>query len=237
LAGRALALARSGNPDVVIYDYVGFGSRDDLAHTRSASSALLGIDPTDVSALLSLGAYAWTKLIRRKHLRALGIQFPPGLTYEDLPFHWELLTQTDRVALLTERLCFYRQRSGSIVRRTDESRADHILAYDLIERSLRKHALYARHRDVFIRQRLRSFRVVYDTIAPAHRDAVRAMVRERMDADHWHAASYDLLLDRTTRDFLLALRGERGASLRRATWLAVRWLYRTLVPSGGTRTP
>ena len=124
LCRKAYECAEREMADLVIYDFTGFWAKQDLREDGELPSRLEDIDPTDKAALLALNAYAWTKLVRASHVRALGLQFPDGLTYEDQPFHWALLTRTDRVALLPERLCFYRQRQGSIGYRTDLSRAE-----------------------------------------------------------------------------------------------------------------
>ena len=148
LCRKALACAGSSAADLVIYDYAAFRSDVDLAREQSLPSQLTGMDPRDTAALLALNAYAWLKLVRAEHLRALGVQFPPGMTYEDLPFHWDLLARTERVALLPERLYFYRQREGAISFSSDWSRADYTLAFDLVLAALIAHGLYPRYREV-----------------------------------------------------------------------------------------
>ncbi|MBI4915343.1 MAG: glycosyltransferase family 2 protein [Acidobacteria bacterium] len=228
LCRKALACAESSGADLVIYDYAGFWSAEDLGREQSRPSSLAGVDATDRAALLLLHAYAWTKFLRASHLRALGVQFPAGMTYEDQPFHWALLTRTDRVALLPERLCLYRQRRDSIGYRSDWSRANLALVCDQVRDDLVRTGSYERYRETFIRHRLQAFRVVYDTIDPTHRKAVERMVVERMDADHWAAAHSDRGLDRRTRDFLLALEGDVAAKVRRSLWLLARDCYRLL---------
>ena len=226
LCRKAYECAEHAVADLVIYDFAEFWTKEELGGKRRQPSRLEGIDLTNKAALLALNAYAWTKLVRASHVRALGLQFPDGLTYEDQPFHWALLTRTDRVALLPERLCFYRQRQGSIGYRTDLSRADYILVGDLVREFLVQSGLYRDYRDLFIRHRLQTFRVVHDTIERRHRPTVRQMVGDRMDDDHWEAVRADRALARTARDFLLAMDGNLLAKTRRSLWLVARQCYR-----------
>jgi glycosyltransferase involved in cell wall biosynthesis len=228
LAAKAMARAKSSTADLVLYDYAVFRREAQLQAERSVPSRLLGVDPADTHALLSLNAYAWTKVVRAAHFRRLGLAFPVGLTYEDVPVHWELVTRTERIALLPERLYFYRQRAGSIGVRTDLSRADFARVYDLVYDSLSARSLLERFGELFMRQRLRSFQILHDSIAEVHRPAVRSMVLSRMDDQHWRVVRNDPGLDRDARDFHLALRGHWGARARRAVWRAARAMSHTL---------
>ena len=81
---------------------------------------------------------------------------------------------------------------------------------------------------MFLRDRLRAFLEVFDTIDPRHRPRVLELISERMDLDHWDAVHDDPLLDRRTRDFLLSLHGSKIATARRTAWLATRWCYRAV---------
>jgi glycosyltransferase involved in cell wall biosynthesis len=229
LCRRTLNCAEASQADLVIYDYAIFADNDDLERNRRKESSLVGVDPSDKIGLLRLQAYAWTKLIRTEHARLLTLRFPDGLLYEDVPVHWMLVTLTTRVALLPERLCFYRQRRTSIGYRTDRSLLDHIYIYDLIREYLRQCNMYDFYRDYFLCRELSNFCIVYDSIDPSYKQEVLKLVNQRMDSEHWdYIRSKKPLNRKTTRYFYLGIGGSIMAKIRRALWLSARYSYRIL---------
>ncbi|HNU01165.1 MAG TPA: glycosyltransferase [Acidobacteriota bacterium] len=231
LCSNAYECASSKDADLVIYDYSSFSSDSDLHRGSAHDSRLNGLDPHDKAALLSLFAYAWTKFIRTEHLLKLGALFPVGKTYEDQPFHWQVVLGTKKVGLLPKRLYKYRQRAGSIGYRSDWSRADYALVYDDILDFLRSCGLFEEYRPIFIRQRLQRFAVTHDTISPEFRHRIKQLALQRMDREHWQIVHSDRLLDRRTRDFFLYLEGDWMAMLRRRAWMAARAGYRLFRPA------
>jgi glycosyltransferase involved in cell wall biosynthesis len=234
LCELAYGAAASSAADLVIFDFAGFTTIGDLAVARERPSDLVKVDPGDTEALLSWKAYAWTKLLRTTHARTLDLQFPVGLTYEDILFHWEVLTQTPRRALLPERLCYYRQRLGSVGSQTDMRRADYLRVYDRVEAHLRSRGLYEAYGRAFQRKRLGAFRELYDTIDPRHRAEVRGMILDRMNEESWPIAVDPREVGPRTSQFFRALRGDWTAIAGRGVWLAARGAWRRCATSRTT---
>jgi glycosyltransferase involved in cell wall biosynthesis len=225
LCRKAFECAEANRADLVIYDYVAFEDKNKATRIRGRESTLSQVDPSNKEDLLNLNAYAWTKLILSDHVRSLQLRFPDGLLYEDSPVHWALLTTTSRIALLPERLYFYRQRPDSIGYRRDRRLTDRILIYDRIREFLLDRSLYPDYRDSFLKQQLGVFYSVYDKIDRPFKRDVAAMIRQRMTDEHWHYVA-EGQLPGSVRDFFLSLQGKVVARLRRSIWLLARWCYR-----------
>ena len=231
LCRKVFDCAEKNQADLVLYDYAGFWTNDELEKNRRKDSTLGKVSPFDKTGLLALQAYAWTKLIRTSHSRALSLRFPDGLLYEDIPVHWALITLTERIALLPEQLCFYRQHNASIGYRTDWKRTDYVLVYDLVRDFLIHHNIYDTYRTYFLCQELKNFYILHDTIDPAHKHDVMELVIERMTSAHWQYIGSTGVFNWKVRDFFLAFRGSYFAKIRRTLWLFIRSIYRKIMRS------
>ncbi|MBE6107665.1 MAG: glycosyltransferase [Erysipelotrichaceae bacterium] len=66
------------------------------------------------AALLS-PLFAWNKVYRKAYFDQIGLLYPKGLWYEDIPVTLPLFANTNRIGHVDEILYHYRQRSGSIM--------------------------------------------------------------------------------------------------------------------------
>jgi glycosyltransferase involved in cell wall biosynthesis len=227
LCRRVLDCAEANNAELVLYDHAVFGSSKRVSRDREHDSQLSQVIPSNKKQLLRLSAYAWTKLVRTDLARSMKLRFPDGLMYEDSPVHWALVTMTSRIALLPERLYFYRQRPDSIGYRRDWRLTDRILVYDRIREFLLAQSLYQEYRDVFLAQQLNVFYSVYDRIDGRFKPEVVSTIRQRMTDGHWRFVAGGELRS-PVRDFFLSLQGKPAAKVRRAAWLTARWCHRRL---------
>jgi glycosyltransferase involved in cell wall biosynthesis len=225
---KAYQCAEENHSDLVFWDYVTFRDEREVPQRVRRPSALRSVATTDKAALLRRPAFAWTKLVRTEVARELGISFPKGLTRQDIPVHWQLVTQLDRIALLPERLSYYRQHSGATTHRKDRSLMDLIIVYDRVKTFLVESGLYRQYRDVFLHHQLRAFSGVYDNIEPARQSEVMAMIHARLGKDEWQYLEGATQLPRRVLDFYAGLRGSVPAKIRRALRLSARDLYRSL---------
>lgn len=127
---RAMAdrLAETGDPDVLIFDYVrahwwGGTRRNVLAHVlaEAADGTFTAAERPEILDLLMV---VWNKVYRRAFVRREGFAFPPGY-YEDTPWTFPVLLSASRIATL-DRICVnYRQRrQGSILSTTSRKHFD-----------------------------------------------------------------------------------------------------------------
>lgn len=98
---------------------------------------------------------AWDKIYRRSLLQDNDIVFPEGLFFEDHIFGFEALTRAKRIALLWERLYYYRKdRVGSTTHREtsdDDLKLEYAEIMRITKQHFVKHGTYDRFRDVILR--------------------------------------------------------------------------------------
>ncbi|MFE2187886.1 CDP-glycerol glycerophosphotransferase family protein [Streptomyces sp. NPDC059455] len=143
---RAIAdrLARTGEPQVLVFDYARVDWTGDVVRNVRAELLREG-DPGSVRQvfrldqrpeLLRLLMVAWNKAYRRDFVRAEGFAFPPGF-YEDTPWTFPVLLSADSIAVLDRVCVHYRQRRrGGILRTTSRRHLDVFEQYDRVFRFL-----------------------------------------------------------------------------------------------------
>ncbi|WP_151775160.1 bifunctional glycosyltransferase/CDP-glycerol:glycerophosphate glycerophosphotransferase [Streptomyces abyssomicinicus] len=130
---RAIAdrLDETGDPDVLVFDYVrahwwGGVRRNALAHVLARTRAVPGgaFTAAEHPEILELLMVVWNKAYRREFVERHGFRFPPGY-YEDTPWTFPVLLTAARIASL-DRVCLnYRQRpTGSILSTTSRKHFD-----------------------------------------------------------------------------------------------------------------
>lgn len=207
---RALAAATCHAADAVFFSYAVFRDGQPAPPEPVATASVLA----DRCTLLRRPAFAWTKLVRADLMRINGIEFPEGLCFEDTPVHWRLVIESERPVFLDEPLIWYRQRPGSITYGTDWSRADGILAWDIIGNYLRSTGRWEEWKDIFLANQLASFAGTHAYFAlanPKLTQRVREETRTRMTAEHWNFVLHGKGLLRWERDYLIACSRPAGA--------------------------
>ena len=227
LCRKVFECAESNQADLVIYDFASFLNEDDLKANRKNISTLAAFNPSDRTSLLKIGAFAWTKMIRSDLVRSLDLKFPLGLSYEDMPVHWQLVTSARKIALLPERLCFYRQHNSSLSYRRDWYIADRVMTYDIVRNFLISQNLYETYQDTFLESELDVFCWLCETIDVPDRDRMMALIKSCLKEEHWAYINSSKPLSWRTRDFFRDMRGSYSAKVRRAFWFFARDCYRS----------
>ena len=93
---KAVHLAEKEQSDIVYWDYVTFYNFEDISKLKKEKSDLLNFDVTNKKELFKRPSFTWVKIIRTEKARALKIHFPKGYTRQDIPVHWNLVTQIDK---------------------------------------------------------------------------------------------------------------------------------------------
>ena len=225
---KAYECAEDAEADLLFWDYAVFWEREDIDNEIRKPSALNAIDPSNKLELLNLNAFAWTKLIRTDVAKALKVSFPKGLTYQDIPVHWQLVTQVDRIAVLPERLSYYRQQPEATTHRSGWKRTDLIAVMDQVGEYLEKADLYPTYRDFYIRKQLEGFQGVYDVIDHSLQGKVMGLIQGRLGDDQYKYIRSSLPLRPQTKTFFESLQGSLIARVRRIGWLGVRRCYRLM---------
>lgn len=222
----AIETARARNAEIVLWDYIVFSDEAEIAAKAREPSALAALDPSDRPALLDRPAFAWTRLVHRDALKRLEIAFPPGLTYQDVPVHWKLVTQLDRIALVPRRFAYYRQQPQATTAGKGMKRADYFTVLDLVEAYLQESGLFDTYADTLTARQLNAWHGVHDVIAPEHRARVKEMIAERLTDRHRAYLAAGKPLRWQARAFYCALDGDRFAAFRLAARSTARSFYR-----------
>lgn len=227
LLRHAVETADRQQADMVLWDYsVFFGAS--AGDRTSIPSGLAKLDVNDRAALLALPAFAWTRMVRTEALRSLAIRFPPKLTYQDIPVHWRLITGLDRIALIPERLVYYRQQPAATTSGKGWKRADLIPVLDQVSEYLRDSGLYEEYKDLFIMKQLNGFHGVYDVVAPEFKPEALRLIEARLGPPHWEYIGSQKPLRWQARSFYKGLRGDRLSTLRLGAWQLARRTYRAM---------
>ncbi|MEW2517665.1 CDP-glycerol glycerophosphotransferase family protein [Actinacidiphila alni] len=159
-------LARTGEPDVLVFDYArtywnGEAHRNQFAAILSRPGPDVGtLD--DRPELLRLIMVAWNKAYRRDFVEKNGLAFPSGY-YEDTPWTYPVLMAAGTIALLDRVCVHYRQRRRSgILHTTSRRHFDIFKQYDLLFAFLDSHPELERWRPVLFRRILDHLTTVFN---------------------------------------------------------------------------
>lgn len=183
LVEKALNKAKETGADIVMWDFCSFYNEKDLPMLISAPSDLINFNPKDKISLLRRPAFTWVKLIRTSKLRQLNVRFPEGMTKQDIPVWWQLVTSVERIAILPERLSYYRQNPTNTTSRKDKSVFSLAYVMDVTGEYLKKSGLYDAYKNEFLRCRLNLLQGMYDYIKPEYKAEALNLIQKRFDEE------------------------------------------------------
>jgi glycosyltransferase involved in cell wall biosynthesis len=172
LEAVAARLTRTGDPDVLVFDYARTYWNGDV-HRNQFAAILAQPGPGDVAGpevftlddrpdLLRLIMVAWNKAYRREFIEKTDITFPSGY-YEDTPWTYPVLMAAGTIALLDRVCVHYRQRRKSgILHTTSRRHFDIFRQYDLLFGFLDSHPELERWRPVLFRRILDHLTTVFN---------------------------------------------------------------------------
>ena len=224
---KAFRKAKETNADMVIWDYVSFQNENEIELKCLSQSPLSSVSSTDKIQLLRRPAFSPSRLLKLSAIRSLGIHFPEGLTKQDIPVHWKLVTCFDRIEILPEYFLYYRVQPNSTSARKDASVFSLAYVMDIVGKQLKDDNLYEVYRDEYLRSRLSLLQGMYDCILPDLKQKALAMVKERLGKDEQaYISNPRNELSPRVRDFYGMLNGNRMASIRYKGFHAARSVYR-----------
>lgn len=224
---RAVDVAESNGADIVMWDYQPFQDPDDLKNLNQLDSELSKLDFGDKIGLLQRPAFMWTRLLRVDCLRECCIHFEPGLTKQDIPVHWKLVTSWDKIVLLPMKLSFYRLQPNATSCRKDKSVFSLAKVMDIVEKQLHESGLYETYKSIFWKKRLELLQGMYDFIKPELKEEAMQMIRDRIDGEgaEFLRDSSNMLTPRV-RTFYKMIQGNTLAKVRYNLFLGTRAIYR-----------
>ena len=224
---KAYTKAKETDADMVMWDYVVFYKEDDIPGLCNEPSALNDISPVNKVALLRRPAFTWVRLLKTEMLRNLGISFTPGLTKQDIPIHWKLVTTLENISLIPERLSYYRQQIGSTSNRKGKSVFSLAYVMDIVKEQLLSDGLYDTYKNEFLFWRTTCLYGMYDVVYPELKAEALELVRERFGKDEIaYIKDSNNELSGRVRNFYGMVQGNKWATMKYNGVRKVRAIYR-----------
>lgn len=225
---KAIALIEKEQNDIVIWDYLSFYETAEISKKQQEVSALHSISISDKIALLQRPAFTWVKMVRTDKAKELGIYFPPGFTRQDIPVHWHLITQVEKISLLPEKLAFYRQQPDATTAKKDKKLFHLAFVMDVVQNYLKEAKLYETYQKEFLRQQLNLLHGMYDNVKDEYKAEALALIKERITTEHYNFINEGGPIRKTAKLFYKGLKGDALSKLKLNAWKSVRSLYRSL---------
>lgn len=224
----AYELAEKEKSDMVMWDYAIFYNDEDLDLNKNQPSILDKISAEDKVSLLKRPAFTGIKLIRTDVAKNLNINFPKGLTRQDIPIHWLLITQLDKISILPKRFYYYRQQFNATTHRTDRRLFDIATIMDIIENYLKDNNIFERYKYSFLESQLNMIFGMYDKVDNSLKTEALRLVLNRLHNEQWQYIHGKKPLRWQARIFYLSLEGSFFAKIQYQLWIFTRKLYRAI---------
>jgi glycosyltransferase involved in cell wall biosynthesis len=225
---KAYACAETNNSDIVLWDYVTFWNTDEIDSKKEIKSDLLAISITDKISLLRRPAFTWVKLLKTEVAKSLNIHFPVGFTRQDIPVHWHLITQLDKISILPERLSYYRQQPEATTAKKDKKLFHLAYVTDIVNQYLKENKIYDKYRNEFLRQQLNLLFGMYDSVKEEYKKEALSIIKERLTDDHYSFIKQNNAIRKQAKYFYLSLRGNPLFKIKYQVWLTLRAIYRKI---------
>ncbi|WP_026978344.1 glycosyltransferase family 2 protein [Flavobacterium tegetincola] len=226
---KAIKCIEKEQDDIVIWDYLSFWDKSEISKKQQEPSLLAAIEHNNKLALLQRPAFTWVKMIRTSKAKELGIHFPVGFTRQDIPVHWHLITQVDKIALLPEKLAFYRQQPDATTAKKDKKLFHLAFVMDVVQAYLHQAQLYAIYKNEFLRQQLNLLHGMYDNIKDEFKEEALVLIKERITDEHYNYLEESSDVRKTAKLFYRSLKGDVFSKLKLGVWKTTRYIYRTLI--------
>jgi len=225
---EAYNLAEKEQAEMVIWDYAIFYNNKDLEINKNKPTSLKTNIATDKIALLKRPAFTWTKLIKTEKARELNIHFPKGLTRQDIPVHWHLITALDKISILPKRFSYYRQQAQATTAGTDKRLFDLVTVMDITKEYLINNNLYNIYKDTFLESQINFFSGMLDKIDKSLKSQALKLINDRFKDEHFAYLKSNKPLRNQTRLFFNAKNGSISAKIKLNLRNITRKIYRTL---------
>jgi glycosyltransferase involved in cell wall biosynthesis len=225
---KAVSLAEKEQSDIVYWDYLPFYDVKDIPKLQKQTSDLLNLNPKNKKALLKRPSFTWVKIIRTEKARELKIHFPKGYTRQDIPVHWQLVTQINKVSILPEKLAFYRQQPNATTAKKDTKLFHLVYVMDIVKTYLEESNLFEAYKNEFYTQQLNFFSGMYDNIKSEYKKEALVLIKERLEDTHYNFINTTNLVRPQAKYFLKSLKGDFVSKIRLNLRKTIRSIYRKL---------
>lgn len=223
---KAIALAEKESSDMVIWDYITFYENHQINKLKAEPSDLIGFNVNDKVALLKRPSFTWVKILRTEKAKQLQIHFPEGLTRQDIPVHWHLVTKLDKISILPERLAYYRQQPNATTAKKDKKLFHLAFVMDIVQKYLKDNQLYDLYRNTFLDQQINFLAGMYDNIKKEYKAEALVLIKDRMEPEHFLYLNEKNGLRKQTKYFFRAMNGNFKAKMQLQLWYVSRIIFR-----------
>lgn len=226
---KAYWKAKETDADMVMWDYAVFKEEKEIEKEKIKLSSLVSISPSDKISLLRRPAFTWVRLLKVDTIKKLNIRFTPGLTKQDIPFHWKLVTSLDKISIIPEHLSFYRQQPFSTTNRKDKSVFSLAYVMDIVKQQLLADGIYNEYKNEFLRSRLSLLQGMYDVVQKQLKEDALTLVKERLGADELlYLEDPNNQLTKRVRSFYGMIQGDTWSTISYKGTLLMRDIYRMI---------
>ena len=226
---EAMEESNRNDADIVLWDYQTFSKNSELEGYTQEKSSLGEINRYDKRKLLRLPSFMSTRLLKTAELRRMRIHFPEGMTKQDIPVHWKLITSTDRITLIPKKFLYYRQQPFSTTNRKDRSVFSLAYVMDIVKQQLVEDGIYNKYKNEFLRSRLSLLQGMYDVVQKQLKEDALSLVKERLGDDELlFLEDPNNQLTKRVRSFYGMIQGDTWSTISYKGTLLMRDIYRII---------
>lgn len=228
LVKKAVEYAENNSSDMVMWDYETFVYDTEINSIDILKSNFDSKRNDDKSYLLERPAFTWTKLIKTDVAKSLGINFPFGLTRQDIPVHWHLITSPISIGVISEKLSFYRQQPNATTAQSDKRVFDLITVTNIVKEQLQEDGIFHNYKDQWIRHQLNFMFGVLDKVKSEYKDEAQLLVNENFSDEHIKYVSSGKPLRWQARQYFRMKSGSMVATVLYKVWYFTRCVFRAV---------
>jgi glycosyltransferase involved in cell wall biosynthesis len=232
LIEKAVALIIKEQSDLVIWDYQAFYTNSELEGLNATSSQLSVISADDTVALIKRPAFTWVKMYRTQAIRDLKISFPKGLTRQDIPVHWHVLTSKLKRSILSEKLSYYRQQPDATTAQKGRKLLDIAQIQLEVKKVLDSTAKYDIYKDTYLEQQLNMLHGMYDTIQDELKPEALDLIHNQIGPEQIAYIISNKPMRFQARWFYKKMKGDTVALLLYTLWEISRATFRLIKRNG-----
>ena len=228
LIEKAVALIAKEQSDLVIWDYQVFYENSELEGLNSTSIELSTIRADDTKALIKRPAFTWVKMYNTQAIRDLNISFPKGLTRQDIPVHWHILTSELKRSILPEKLSYYRQQPDATTAQKGRKLLDIAQVQLEVKKVLDTTLKYDLYENTFLEQQLNMLHGMYDNIQEELKPEALGLIQNQIGPEQIAYIQSNKPMRFQARWFYKKRNGDTVASLRYTVWEISRAAFRLM---------
>ena len=228
LIEKAVTLIEKEQSDLVIWDYQAFYANSELEGLNATSSELSDISADNTVALIKRPAFTWVKMYRTQAIRDLKISFPRGLTRQDIPVHWHVLTSNLKRSILPETLSYYRQQPDATTAQKGRKLLDIAQIQLEVRKVLEDTAQYDQYKNTYLEQQLNMLYGMYDNVKDELKEEAMTLINQQLEADQKSYITSSEPMRSQARWFYKKMDGDSLASVKYLAWKLSRSIFRLI---------